>query len=95
MQDVIRDTMKNLGDVDVDGLAKGLGKSADGMGDVAQQVAKRARKMTGRDDSLPLVPMVVGVLVIVALAVLVGRTSLLDALFGGRDEMRSGDPWVD
>lgn len=85
MQDMLKGRMKGLGDVDVDELAKTIGKSADGMGDAAQKVAKRARKAAGRDDSLPILPMLIGVGLIVGLAMLLGRTNLLDALFGPRD----------
>jgi hypothetical protein len=92
VRDAVAGRMKDLGDIDVEGIRRTVGASAGDLGESVQEMAKSARRLAGQEDSNRTMPMLLGVLIVVGIALFLGRARLVEMAMG-TGERSSGNRW--
>ena len=91
VKDAVAGRMKDLGDIDVEGIRRTVGASAGDLGESMQEMAKSARRLAGQEESNRTVPMLLGVLIVVGIALFFGRGRLVEMAMGA--DRPSGSRW--
>lgn len=92
VKDAVAGRMKDLGDIDVEGIRRTVGASAGDLSESVQEMAKSARRLAGHEESNRSMPMLLGVLIIVGIALFLGRGRLMEMAMGSGDRP-FGNPW--
>jgi hypothetical protein len=92
VKDAVAGRVKDLGDIDVEGIRRAVGASAGDLGESVQEMAKSARRLAGHEESNRTMPMLLGVLVVVGIALFLGRGRLMEMAMGTGDRS-SGTRW--
>jgi hypothetical protein len=82
VRDAVAGRMRELGDIDVEGVRRSVGASAGDFGDSMQEMAKSARRLVRHEDSNRTMTTLLGVLVVVGIALFLGRGWLMDMAMG-------------
>lgn len=85
VKDAVAGRMNDLGDIDVEGIRRAVGASAGDLGESVQEMAKSARRLAGQEESNRTMPMLLGVLVVVGIALFLGRGRLMEMAMGAGD----------
>jgi hypothetical protein len=85
VKDAVAGRMKDLGDIDVEGIRRTVGASAGDLGDSVQEMARSARRLAGHEEPNRTMPMLLGVLVVMGIALFLGRGRLMELAMGTGD----------